>query len=94
MGRLRVRAKRHLTNPLERLNGESKRRTEVVGIVRNEAAINRLVGAVLLEQKDDRAVQGAREITLELIALLATMLLSCRPCPPGKRRPRTAVGPW
>src|SRR5918911_1131662 len=62
------RAKRHSTHPLERLNGEIKRRTEVVGIFPNEAAITRLVGAILLEQNDEWAVQRARYITLESIA--------------------------
>ena len=62
------RAKLHSTNPLERLNGEIKRRTEVVGIFPNEAAIVRLVGAILLEQNDEWAVQRARYITLESIA--------------------------
>ncbi len=62
------RTKLHSTNPLERLNGEIKRRTEVVGIFPNEAAITRLVGAILLEQNDEWAVQRARYITAEHIA--------------------------
>jgi putative transposase len=62
------RAKLHSTNPLERLNGEIKRRTEVVGIFPNEDAITRLVGALLLEQNDEWAVQRARDMTLETMA--------------------------
>jgi transposase-like protein len=62
------RVKLHSTNPLERLNGEIKRRTEVVGIFPDEAAITRLVGAVLLEQNDEWAVQRSRYLTLESIA--------------------------
>jgi putative transposase len=65
------RAKIHSTNPIERLNGEIKRRTEVVGIFPNEAAITRLVGAILLEQNDEWAVQRARYMTLETIAPLS-----------------------
>jgi putative transposase len=64
------RAKLHSTNPLERVNGEIKRRTEVVGIFPNEDAITRLVGAILLEQNDEWAVQRGRYMTLETIAPL------------------------
>jgi transposase-like protein len=65
------RAKLHSTNPLERVNSEIKRRTEVVGIFPNEQAIFRLVGAILLEQNDEWAVQRARYMTLETIAPLS-----------------------
>src|SRR5689334_14961403 len=65
------RPKIHSTNPLERLNGEIKRRTEVVGIFPNEAAITRLVGAILLEQNDEWAVQRARYLTLETMTTLS-----------------------
>ena len=64
------RAKLHSTNPLERVNGEIKRRTEVVGIFPNEDAITRLIGAILLEQNDEWAVQRGRYMTLETIAPL------------------------
>jgi len=63
--------KLHSTNPIERLNGEIKRRTEVVGIFPNEDAIVRLIGAILLEQNDEWAVQRARYMTLETIAPLS-----------------------
>jgi len=65
------RAKLHSTNPIERLNGEIKRRTEIVGIFPNEEAIRRLIGAILLEQNDEWAVQRARYMTLETMAAMS-----------------------
>jgi transposase-like protein len=65
------RAKLHSTNPIERLNGEIKRRTDVVGIFPNEAAVVRLIGAILLEQSDEWATQRSRYMTLEAISAVS-----------------------
>lgn len=65
------RSKLHSTNPIERLNKEVKRRTDVVGIFPNEDSVRRLVGAVLMEQNDDWQLQH-RYLTLETMAGLTT----------------------
>ena len=69
----------HSTNPIERVNREIKRRSEVVGIFPNDDAIIRPVGAILLEQNNEWAVQRSRYMMLETIGQISDDLLVSLP---------------
>ena len=60
------------TNPLERTNKEIKRRTDVVGVFPNPAALLRLAGSVLIEQHDEWAASDRRYFSESSMALLNT----------------------
>lgn len=64
------------TNPLERLNKEIKRRTDVVGVFPNPAALLRLAGAVLVEAHDEWAATDRRYLSENSMAQLAAMTLT------------------
>lgn len=59
-----------LTNPLERINKEIKRRSNVVRTFPDDASVIRLVGAVLLDQHDDWAIAERRYLSEESMAAI------------------------
>ena len=72
----------HVRRDANALNGKIKRRTDVVGIFPNEAAVVRLVGAILIEQSEEWATQRSRYMTLEAISTVSdtvTVRLSAVP---------------
>ena len=73
------------TNPLERVNKEIGRRTDVVGIFPNDAAVIRLAGALLSEQNDEWLVQR-RYLSVESMALILAEPTDAEPAPAQSRR--------
>ena len=69
------------TNPLERVNGEIKRRTNVVGIFPNKASIPRLVTAVLVETHDEWAISERRYLSEESMAKLGEPITTVEDVP-------------
>jgi putative transposase len=74
------------TNPLERLHREVKRRCDVVGVFPNDAAIDRLVTAVIVEQRDEWAVAERRYLSETSMARLRQTDPAPLPAPTRTRR--------
>jgi transposase-like protein len=78
-----------LTSPLERLNRDIARRSDVVGISPNDGSRIRLAGALLIEQNDER-LRGRRYLSADLLAGLCAAWQTHAPRGPAPKR-RVAV---
>ena len=79
------------TNPLERVHREIKRRCDVVGVFPNDAAIERLVTAVIAEQHDEWAVADRRYLSKTSMARLRQSANELPPPSPPSTTPRRLI---